>query len=547
MVGEGAHGYDPRTTCPRAAARGQAARARLPVAMTRFFNTTGPCVPEWHYMLPPEARLPEVDTLVARYQYFVVHAARQTGKTTAMRALAARFRGQGMVALHATLEASQGEGEVAAAEARWISAIELAARELTVGDRPCAAPSAAPGTRFSAWLQAWAEAVAPRPLVLFLDEADVVRGEALVNLLRQLRAGFHLRPSHFPASVALVGMRDLRDYLAAAKDGTPVNPGSPFNIKAKSLTLPAFTESEVAALYAQHTTETGQPFEPESVARAAWWSQGQPFLVNALAAACVDDLVTDRSTAISAACIDEAKERLVLSRTTHLHNLGERLREPRVAAIVSRVLAGDDDVSSGDDLDYCIDLGLLDPVARPARPANPLYREVIARQLSLQAQDNLVVPSAAWRRADGRLDAAVLVDGFLGWWRENAGFAERNNPDGYAEALVHLAFMAFLQRVVNGGGQIHREYAAGTGRVDLCVKLAGARTVIELKRVRPGRDAPERVLASGVEQLCAYLDTLGEREGWLLVFDQRPGLTWEARLWSRQLEVDGRLLHLRGA
>lgn len=464
-----------------------------------------------------------------------------------MRAFAATLRNSGVVALHVTLEASHGESDVAAAEARWISAIQFAADELPPGDQPPGVGDAAPGTRLTSWLGQWAKSVAPRPLVLFRDEADVVRGEPVVNLLRQLRAGFHVRPGRFPASIALIGMRDLRDYLTAAKDGAPVNPGSPFNIKAESLTLRNFTVGEVGELYAQHTADTGQVFGPDAVSRAFHWSQGQPFLVNALAAACMDKLVPNRSVTVTAGHIDVAKERLVLSRTTHLHNLAERLKEARVATILSRVVTGDADVPSGDDLDYCIDLGLLDAAARPARVANSLYREVIARQLALQAQDNLIVPREAWLRADGSLEAAVLVANYLRWWRENADVAIKNNPDGYAEALVHLAFMAYLQKVVNGGGQIYREYAAGTGRVDLCVEMGGRREVIELKRVHPTRDKPERVVQEGITQLCEYLDTLGEREGWLIVSNQQPGLSWDERLWEKEIQVEGRTLHLRGA
>jgi len=515
--------------------------------VSRFFNTTGPCDAGRHYMLPPTVRLPSVTRLVERDQYFVIHAARQTGKTTAVRAFAEALRAQGTVAVHATLEASQGEEEVEAAEARWISAILSAARSLPATEQPPAAPAAPPGHRFATLLEAWANALQPRRLVLFLDEADVVTGPALVNLLRQLRSGFHNRPARFPASVALVGMRDLRDYLARAKDGAMVNPGSPFNIKAESITLRNFTQAEVADLYGQHAADTGQHFTPEAVARAYHWSRGQPFLVNKLAGTCVDEIVSDPSVPVRAEHIDAAKDAMVLSRTTHLHNLAARLDEPRVAAVISRVLGGDDDVPGGDDLDYCIDLGLLDPVARPASIANPLYREVVARELALRAQDNLVLPRAPWKRVDGTLDAPVLVHTFLDWWRENSAFALRNTPDGYHEATVLLAFMAFLQKVINGGGQVYREFAAGTGRVDLCVEIAGQRTAIELKRVRPGRESPERVLREGQAQLLGYLDTLGLREGWLLVFDLRPGLSWDERMWAREVEIDGRLLHFRGA
>lgn len=54
--------------------------------MTRRFNVAGPCRPDWHYMIPAERRLPQARPLVEDNAYFVAHAPRQTGKTTALRA-----------------------------------------------------------------------------------------------------------------------------------------------------------------------------------------------------------------------------------------------------------------------------------------------------------------------------------------------------------------------------------------------------------------------------------------------------------------------------
>jgi hypothetical protein len=107
--------------------------------------------------------------------------------------------------------------------------------------------------------------------------------------------------------------------------------------------------------------------------------------------------------------------------------------------------------------------------------------------------------------------------------------------------------MAFLQRVVNGGGQIQRELAAGRGAVDLVVDYAGERFVVEMKRVRPDHDALETVREQGALQLSAYLDSLGHPEGWLLLFDQRPGRPWSERLWREDRLVNGHILHLIGA
>lgn len=520
--------------------------------VSRFFNTTGPCDPARHYMLPAEQRVPQLDRLVQREQYFVLHAARQTGKTTAMLSAAARLRAQGVAAVWATLEASQGIEDLGRAEPLWVHALARgAAQQLPAAQQPPTADPASPeGARLGAWLGAWAERLGPTPLVLLLDEADVLSGPALVSLLRQLRAGFTVRgPGVFPVSVGLIGMRDLRDYLTLAKDGAPLNPGSPFHIKATSLTLRNFTPAEVAELYAQHSAETGQVFTPEALHSAWWWTQGQPYLVNALAQWVVDELLPDRAAPVRAEHIDAARERLILARTTHLDSLAVRLREPRVARIVQAVLLGDDPQRvdyTHDDFRYAEDLGLLRQGPDGAEVSNPLYREVLGRELSTNLQHSLPQPRFVWQDARGALDMGALVDEFLRWWRANAAVVEEHADRNYLEAVPHLAFMAFLQKVVNGGGRVHREFAAGRGAVDLVVEHGGARHVVELKRVPPRHRTREAVVDDGVRQLLRYLDTLGAPEGWLLVFDQRAAQPWEARLWREDRQLEGRTLHLRG-
>jgi len=522
--------------------------------MARFFNTTGPCEPHKHYMLPPEQRIPDLLPYVEQELYFVVHAARQTGKSTAMIAFAQRLREAGYTGVYVTFEQAQQFTEVTEAEPLWLAFIQGAARrQLPDGQQPPMVETAATqpvGHQLRAWLQAWSESLHPTPLVLLLDEVDIVTGPALVSLLRQLRAGFIERPQHFPASAALIGMRDLRDYLTHAKDGVAVNPGSPFNIKSASLTMRNFTAPEVAALYAQHTEDTGQVFTPEASARAFWWTQGQPFLVNALARICVMELVTDRAQPVEVAHIDDAKERLIRSRTTHIDSLAERLKEPRVAPIIQAVLVGDIPRSipyDHDDFQYVLDLGLLRMGPDGAEPACPLYREVLARQVTYNLQMSLTQPRWRWQTSEGRLDFPALVDAFLQWWRENEQSITVHGNKQYPEALPHLSFMAFLQRVVNGGGQVMREYAAGRKAIDIVVTYKDERFVVELKRVFTGGKSADKVRAEGTVQLAGYLDTLDEEQGWLIIFDQRPGRDWTQRLWRDEQQVEGRRLLLRGA
>lgn len=367
-----------------------------------------------------------------------------------------------------------------------------------------------------------------------------------MSLLRQIRAGFMNRGvGQFPTSVGLIGMRDLRDYLTESKDGAPVNPGSPFNIKVGSFTIRNFDAADTRELLAQHTEETGQVFETDACDEIFRVTQGQPFLVNALADDCVTHLVPDRAAPITKAHVEQARERLILARTTHLDALAQRLREPRVARIVQAVITGDAPIEySTDDFQYVVDLGLIRRGHHGAEAANPLYREVLARQLSYDLQENLQRPWWPWARPDGGLDFPALMVAFRQWWRENADILR--GPDGYPEAVPHLALMAFLQRVVNGGGRVHREFAAGRGAVDLLVEFGRDRFAVEIKRVRE-RDGLDAQKQRGAAQLAAYLDTVGLTEGWLVLFDVRAGRSWDERLWDEDVDVDGKRIRMLGA
>ncbi|WP_437313391.1 ATP-binding protein [Sorangium sp. So ce385] len=490
--------------------------------MPRWFNTAGPCDPADHYMLPPEERLPGIRDLIDRKAYFVLHAPRQIGKTTSLLTLAQALTREGRyVAILVTMEVGAPfPDDLGAAELAVLAAWRrIAGWQLPSELQPPPFPDAPPGERIGAALGVWAQA-APRPLVVFLDEIDALRDITLISVLRQLRSGYPGRPHGFPHALALVGLRDVRDYKVASGGGDRLGTSSPFNIKVESLTLRNFTRDEVAALYAQHTAETGQSFDSSAVDRAFELTQGQPWLVNALARQLVDVLVKDRAQPITAADVDRAKEILIERQDTHLDSLVERLREPRIRAVIEPMLAGGTlgDVPE-DDRRFAVDLGLLRRAAEGGLViANPIYREIIVRQLASGVRDSLPRIPATWLTPDGRLDADRLLDAFLSFWRQHGEPLLGAAP--YHEIAPHLVVMAFLHRVVNGGGTIEREYAIGRGRMDLCVRYAGETLAIELKVWRDGRPDP---LAEGLVQLDEYLAGLGLQRGWLILFDQRSG------------------------
>jgi hypothetical protein len=488
----------------------------------KSFNTYGPCRAEDHYMLPALARLPGVRRVIDQKIYFVLHAPRQVGKTTAVMELARTLTAEGRyTGLLVTMEAGAAfNDDPGAAELAMLGTWRGdAMAQLPAELRPPAWPSAAPGERIYSALQAWAQ-VSPRPLVLFLDEIDVLENETLISVLRQLRAGHRNRPAHFPWSLALIGMRDVRDYKVASGGSERLHTASPFNIK-KTFTMRNFTAEEVAALYQQHTDATGQVFTPEALQCAFDWTQGQPWLVNDLARESVEELAPDPATPITPDILEQAKENLILRQETHLDSLAEKLREARVRRIIEPMLAGSAlDVVPEDDRRYVLDLGLVrrDPSGGLVI-ANSIYREVLPRVLASGPQDSMPQIAPTWLRADGSLDPLQLLEAFLAFWRQHGQPLLGSAP--YHEIAPHLVMMAFLHRVVNGGGTLEREYAIGRGRMDLCLRYGDMTLAMELKVWRDGRPDP---LRDGLAQLDERLSGLGLETGWLVIFDQRSGL-----------------------
>lgn len=529
------------------------------------FNTAGPSVAGMHFMIDPLVRIDieNIEDLIEQQRYFVLHAPRQTGKTTCLLALMAHLNAQTTYrALYVNIEAAQAaRGNVEAGVAAACSAMTNAAR-LYLQDAALAQwlyhgeGASVPATdRFTSLLAHWSQhdpqhpadptqPVSPRPTVLLLDEVDALVGDTLISLLRQIRAGYAQRPGAFPQTIILCGLRDVRDYRIHTAHHEIITGGSAFNIKAKSLRLGNLSKEEVIALWAQHTSVSGQLFD-ESIWPELWAdTEGQPWLVNALGHECTWE---DRA----------ARERLIYSRTTHLDALSDKLREPRVARIVADVLASEDSQGQSsqypsDDQEYVADLGLI--TTRPqVRMANRIYREIVPRELTWVTQTRITHEQAWYLTPQHRLDMPKLLSAFQQFFREHSdawieGFS-------FKEAGPQLLMQAFLQRIVNGGGRINREYGLGRRRTDLFIEWPVdeaqgffgpvQRVVLELKLWKKG--SLDAVLADGLPQTVDYARQCGADEAHLIVFDRRPDSPWDTRIWQQTATEQGWALGVWGA
>ena len=520
--------------------------------MPRFFNTTGPCNPEKHYTLAPSKRL--VGSQLSRYieseLFWVLHAPRQSGKTTFLQSWMREINSSDKaVACYVSVERCQDFPDADdAIPAICEAIIDYASTWLSPSFVPVL-PKESPASALSVILSEWARLVAPKPLVVLFDEVDVLEDQSMVSFLRQLRGGFAKRGiGTFPVSVALVGMRDLKDYLIKSKDGKQVNPGSPFNIKQDSATLNNFSADDVKELALQHTTETGQIFSEKSFSLVYDFARGQPWLTNSLLQKCIWTLCPNGEN-VEEEHIYTAREMLIKERAVHLDSLAERLKDQRVRKVVQPMLTGtiNPEAMEGDDFRFTLDMGIVSIENGNPVIANPIYREIIPRVLNEHYQLSIPPPEFKWQNDDGTLNMDALFKDFQRFWRRHSEAWEQKAD--YTEAFPHLLLMAFLQRVTNGGGRIEREYAAGRGRMDIAVLYNGVWTIIEIKLVHPG-DGRAAAIEEGLEQIGKYRERLSpDADSYLVVFDRTPAgrqMNWDERLTWDVIETMGKKVTVVG-
>jgi len=494
-------------------------------------------------MIEAATRLRGVEQLIDMDQYFVIHAARQSGKTTYLKDLANRLNDGGMYyCAYCSLETLQGINDPETGIPEIVFRIKVSLETYKLPEYEKFAINA-DYNKFTIVLQSELSkycTMLDKPLVILFDEADCLSNGTLITFLRQLRNGYIDRDrTKFVKSVALVGMRNIRDYKAQIRpDSETLGSSSPFTIVTETLTLPDFTKEEIIQLYAQHISEIGQIFEPEAIDLVWEKTQGQPWLVNAIVREVIFDFLDlDYSKPVTAELCGQAIQNIILRRDVHIDSLLERLKEPRVRHVIDPVIAGEYVNTETDDFSYVKDLGLIRVTeSKKIEPANPIYAEVIVRTLNSNMQESLARTNETVQMPrylkNGKIDMDFLMRDFQQFWRENSAIWEERYQ--YKEAAPHLILMAFLQRVINGGGQLIREMAADTGRLDLCVIYQNHKYPIELKILRG-----DRTFTRGLEQTADYMDVYGVKEGWLCIFDRNPEKSWDEKIYMKKEIIEG--------
>lgn len=481
----------------------------------REFNTFGPVVPDEHYYVNRTAVKSALRAKIERGRYLTLNAGRQMGKTTLFNEMIVELEASTeYFCILLDFELLRGFPNAELYErlgkhlADW--------REAFAPNAPEPVPMQNHG-HFVDWLRATVRQMGKRG-VLIIDEFDAIDAEVMSPLLSLFR-GMYLQRRQSNAyslhSILLVGVRNIPSLLGGTQ--------SPFNI-ADQFVVPPFTGAEVSELLQQHSSETGQTFQPKVIEGIVAETEGQPFLVNRLAQILTQSIVTDRSLPITTTHLDYALARLLSENNSHFYSILSKATLHR--SFLMPILLYNQ--SRNDFLDQVtqelIMYGVLRVIENSgqlpyARISNPIYRKMLLLRFS-SPTEALPVNGNTFNQfvTGGLLDFDGLLGSFQAFMQEHGvRLLKSAKSERPLEISGQYLLLSYLSAALNSiRGQVTIESVSSAGEIDILAFYQGYRFIVETK-IWYGSARYEE----GKTQLLAYLRAAGLPKGYLVIFDEK--------------------------
>jgi energy-coupling factor transporter ATP-binding protein EcfA2 len=492
----------------------------------RYFNTHGPVNAEEHYVVPRRALVEQLTAQIEQGKFFTIYAPRQMGKTTLLNALETELRPRpGYLPIVLTFELYESwsvaqfwEDVFGLIKADLLAWAESSEPDTRAAIQTLVDTTAADLQTFRHFFSQLHKLAPTLRVILIIDEFDATPQAVLSPLLQTWRTMYldRQRRPHSLYSVILVGIQNIARLN--------VGRSSPFNI-AYQHRLEDFSLAEVRDLLGQYTAETGQPFAIGVVERLHEQTRGQPFLVNRSAAILTQEVVKERTRAITGADLRIALQKLVRESNYNFENMIRRAGEYE-EDVVRIIFGADYPFHLNDPLVNALQqYGVIRETATHlCRIANPIYKQVLIdafRPREVGLQGAMLANGYDFRPyvMNDQLQMATILTRF----RE---FIERRGREAFKvtpmpqEATGQYLLMAYLDIVVRQIGGAHfTEVNSGEGRLDLIVVHQERRYIVETKIWRG-----PALYEEGLTQLADYLESEGQTIGYYVLFHARPNV-----------------------
>ena len=490
----------------------------------RQFSSYGPVDSRFHFCVE---RRDLVDDAVAQLvgvpgdggHYFTIWAARQTGKTWIMRRAVAEIRaryGDRFTVGVMTVQAALGKDETDEVFLRVTPGLFVEAFSVEPPEP----------ADWDGWRRLFARqgGVFDRPVILLIDEVDSLPPAVLHRLVGTFRKMYLSRESHHLHGLALVGVRAVL--------GVESTSGSPFNVQ-RSLHVPNLTQEEVAELFAQYATESGQPVLPEVVGKVFETTRGQPGLVSWFGELLTAKYNPDRKQPIGMNGWHEvyAAARQIEPNNT-IMNLVSKAREygQEVARLFTR-----SNIPFSFDQPWCNSLYMNGVITHQetigddqlpryvCRFSSPFVQQRLYTGLAAELEDRrvpVIDPHDDLTDVFAQLDLPALLDRYRDYLKRLAKKGihpwqgqPRRADLHLAEAAGHFHLYWWLVEAAQGHLVVSPEFPTGNGKVDLHLSHRTQTGVIEVKSFTQRSDLP-----SQRSQTARYAASRGLAEATLAMF-----------------------------
>jgi len=505
----------------------------------REFCVGGPIPKEGYYVLRERPEVGKISDKIEKGRYFVIYAARQTGKTSLIQEVAEQLKDDDKyLPLYLTFQDfsdSFDEEEFYQLLAEMLL-FEIDVRLEEKGKESEILEHESRSQQSFVKLLRNLHQQIPYHLCIFIDEFEGIPQKVLDGFLHTLRA-IYLRKQtseryNILHSVGVIGVRSISQMTFARTS-------SPFNIH-ESISIANFTTEQVRELLMQYSEETGEVFPKEVIEFIADKTGGQPYLVNLVAKILTEEVKPySENRPITLSDAETAYMNMLTMRgNTNLDSIRRRIGETNNRKkLMSIITQGDVRYNLNDEvLGELITFGIMREKDGYCVISNPAYAHtIIYSYMTWNNGTSEEFFPEGYRPvidADGFIKPHRVIENFQYflpkvdpkfYFPEETGFDTLRYSTQTLEIVPHYFLLGqFDILAYNVGGHARAEVHQGHKRMDIVVfEKEGKKTVIECKIWRgPAYQDDSR------EQLVDYLVHENLSSGYLVFFNHRENASY---------------------
>ena len=478
--------------------------------MERYFNITGCCNPQEHYMVNLDSRLAQIKKMVDKGQYFSINKGRQYGKTTILKALREYLKNDYVVISMDFQFVSTSEF---ATENSFVKAFARLLWSRYHREMPIEIEEQIKQMKLSlnyveadlfVTLSEWCE-MSSKPIVLMIDEVDSAsNNQVFLDFLAQLR-GYYLERTEFPTfqSVILAGVHDIRNLRQKIRPDAEHKHNSPWNIASNFDIDMSFSVSDIAGMLTEYEQDHHTGMDIQKLSQLIYdYTSGYPVLVSSIC-----KYMDENQKNWTSENLVSAVKVIIVSRIPLFESLINKLEDDQqLCNLLYRLLfQGEKFLFSAYDsaIQSAVMYGFVKNQNGSLEIANRIFETVIYDWFISSASTNSPIFSEGVNDKNqfiqnGQLNMEKILEKFILHFNDIYG----SQPDKFKEEDGRKLFLLYLRPIINGTGNYYIEaQTRDQKRTDVIVDYLGKQYIIELKIWRG-----EEYNTEGEKQIAEYLN-----------------------------------------